>query len=113
MSCRHSDELSNLCLWESVAEHCPRQGKPGARRARVLCVWKEGIQGVRAGRHLAEKGANANLRYSSQEMPTISQAESVPAVRCLSRALAQEDEDATLPVPAKGLSPAGWTCPLT
>lgn len=51
-------------------------------------------------RHLAEKGANANPRYSSQEMLSISQAESVPAVRCLSRALTQEDGDATLPGPA-------------
>lgn len=63
-----------------------------------LCV--EGRHPGGESRHLAEKGANANLRYSSQEMPSISQAESVPAVRCLSRALAPEDRDATLPTPA-------------
>ena len=63
-----------------------------------LCV--EGRHPGGESRHLAEKGANANPRYSSQEMPSISQAESVPAMRCLSRALAQEDGEATLTVPA-------------
>lgn len=73
-------------------------------------MWKEGIQGGES-RHLAEKGANANLRFSSQEVLSVSQAESVPALRCLSRALVQEDGEATHTAPAQGLSQQDWLAP--
>lgn len=59
------DRFCKLLVWKSMAEHCPRL------RARFQRVCKEGVQWVRPGR-LAEKGANASLRYSSQEGLSIS-----------------------------------------
>lgn len=46
-----------------------------AGRARFQHVWKEGVQWVRP-RHLTEMGASANLRYSFQEVLSISEAQS-------------------------------------
>lgn len=90
-------------------------GVCGIALSQARPAWGMGSQSPPGGesRHLAAKGANANLGYSSQEVLSISQAESVSAVRYLSRALAQEDREATLTALAYGLGQAALTCPLT